>query len=59
MTAMAAVDRLVQHAIILHFDGDSLRATLGSLEKSKSGKSGGRNEPANLTDDDPPGVGNF
>jgi DNA replication protein DnaC len=28
MTAMAAVDRLVQHAIILHFDGDSLRAKL-------------------------------
>jgi DNA replication protein DnaC len=27
MTTMAAVDRLVHHAIILEFDGDSLRAT--------------------------------
>ena len=25
MTAMAAVDRLVQHSIILHFDGESIR----------------------------------
>jgi DNA replication protein DnaC len=29
MTTMAAVDRLVHHAIILEFDGDSLRATRG------------------------------
>jgi DNA replication protein DnaC len=29
MTTMAAVDRLVHHAIILEFDGDSLRVTRG------------------------------
>lgn len=27
MTTMAAVDRLVHHAIILEFDGESMRVT--------------------------------
>jgi DNA replication protein DnaC len=35
MTAMAAVDRLVQNSIILHFDGDSIRAKI-ALEKEVS-----------------------
>jgi DNA replication protein DnaC len=29
MTTMAAVDRLVHHAIILEFDGESMRVTRG------------------------------
>jgi DNA replication protein DnaC len=33
MTTMAAVDRLVHHAIILEFDGDSMRVS----RKEKSG----------------------
>ena len=35
MTAMAAVDRLVQNSIFLHFDGDSIRAKI-ALEKEVS-----------------------
>jgi DNA replication protein DnaC len=35
MTAMAAVDRLVQHSIILHFEGESIRSKIGR-EKFKS-----------------------
>jgi hypothetical protein len=34
MTTMAAVDRLVHHAIILEFNGESLRVT---KEKDKGG----------------------
>jgi len=35
MTAMAAVDRLVQHAVILHFDGDSLRVKLAQKTQNQ------------------------
>ena len=35
MTTMAAVDRLVHHAIILEFDGGSLRAKKPATEKEK------------------------
>ncbi len=40
MTAMAAVDRLVQHAIILHFDGDSLRAKLAQKNQNLENQEG-------------------
>jgi DNA replication protein DnaC len=36
MTTMAAIDRLVHHAIILEFDGGSLRAKKPAPEKEKS-----------------------
>ncbi len=38
MTAMAAVDRLVQHAVILHFDGDSLRVKLAQKTQNRDTK---------------------
>ena len=36
MTAMAAVDRLVQHSIILHFDGESIRMKNSKKETKMS-----------------------
>jgi hypothetical protein len=38
MTTMAAVDRLVHHAVILEFDNESVRATQA---KSKAGGKSG------------------
>ena len=46
MTAMAAVDRLVQYSIILHFDGESIRAATArrAIENKKmEEKSQGKN----------------
>ena len=36
MTTMAAIDRLVHHAVILEFDGDSYRAAQHKTAASQS-----------------------
>ncbi len=38
MTTMAAVDRLVHHAVILEFDNGSVRADEAKKKRSKGGK---------------------
>jgi DNA replication protein DnaC len=38
MTTMAAIDRLVHHAVILEFDGDSYRATKPKLTAASAGR---------------------
>ena len=37
MTAMAAVDRLVQNSIVLHFDGDSIRSKIAAEKIGAAG----------------------
>lgn len=39
MTTMAAVDRLVHHAVILEFDNESIRATQAKIKSKRKGNS--------------------
>jgi len=39
MTTMAAVDRLVHHAVILEFDNESIRATQAKIKNTRKGSS--------------------